>query len=256
MFRITKTQLASFENVALSSFEEKMVARGAQLSPSLAASLGRDQMLVAVRSAIAQAGRHGLTLKGPVGLFVELTFLFGSGFDADVQLPWARECLEIIPFYGERQAAASLHTASVEAQGWIYGPGSQHLDAALRRLADLVEDPAPPRSGDFTAIALDTLRRIHPKKYAFVRKPALSSLIAAGEASAARLGLVEPPDVLLLVALMFVFGQRCTDDPLYPWIAGTWSRAAPAAPAPQARPIEATARTWLRRVLTTTELSP
>ena len=258
MFRITRTQLARFESAAVSTFEEAMLARGAALAPRTAARLGREQMLVVVRSAIARAARHGLTLKGPVGLFVELTFLFGSGFDADVQLPWARACLQDVAAHGEMLAASSLHTASLAAQRQIHGPGDRHLDAARRRLAILVERLPPLRSGDLEAVVLEALRLVHPQKYAFVGEPALRALIAAGEAEAARLGRVGLPDVLLLVALMFVFGQRCTEDPLYPWIDGAGSRSSTsiAAPALEAQAIEATASTWLRQVLTLTELSP
>jgi hypothetical protein len=137
MFKITRPQLERFQEAELSTFEEAMVARGAELSPTLAASLGDDQMRVFVRAAIAQAARHGLTLKGPVRLFVELTFLFGSGFDADAQHPWARACLESVPGRGQLQRASALHAASLEALRRIRGPSNLHTDPALRRLSTL-----------------------------------------------------------------------------------------------------------------------
>jgi hypothetical protein len=137
MFKITRPQLARFQEAALSTFEEAMVARGAELAPTLAASLGDDQMLVVVRAAIAQAARYGLTFKGPVGLFVELTFLFGSGFDTDAQHPWARACLESASGHGQLQRASALHAASLEALRRIHGPSNLHTDPALRRLSAL-----------------------------------------------------------------------------------------------------------------------
>jgi hypothetical protein len=135
MFKITRPQQALFEQVALSAFEEALVARGAQLAPALAASLGDDQMRVFVRAAIAQAARHGFTRKGPVRLFVELTFLLGSGFDTDAQYPWARASLEDVLGRGQLQRASALHAASLEALRRIRGPSSLHDDPALRRLS-------------------------------------------------------------------------------------------------------------------------
>jgi hypothetical protein len=250
MFRITRTQVERFEGVALATFEETMVARGAAMAPRLAANLGEEQMLVVIRAAIAQAARHGLTQKGPVALFVELTFLFGSGFDADVQLPWARECLEIAAAGDQMEAASTLYMASVEAEERIRGPESRYAEAALRRLAALLEEPLPLGSQPLTEVALAVMEHVHPEKFAFVGEPALRELIAAGEVEAARHGLDELPDVLLLVALMFTLGQRCADDPMYPWIAGALYSGA--TPPQRARQLAATAPTWLRQVLITT----
>ena len=247
MFRITRTQVERFEGVARSTFEETMVARGAAMAPRLAANLGEEQMLAVVRAAIDRAAGHGLTRKGPVGLFVELTFLFGSGFDADVQLPWARASLAIASAGDQMAAASTLYAASIEAQEQLHGPENRHAEAALRRLASLVEEPLPLGSQDLAEVALEVMEYVHPQKHAFVGEPALRELIAAGEAEAARHGLVELPDVLLLVALMFALGQRCADDPMYPWIAGALYSAA--TPALRARQIAATAPTWLREVL-------
>lgn len=247
MFRITRTQVESFEGVALATFEEAMVARGAAMAPKLAANLGEEQMRVVIRAAIARAASHGLTRKGPVGLFVELTFLFGSGFDADVQLPWARASLEIASAGDQMEAASVLYAESVEAQEQIHGPENRHAEAALRRLASLVEERLPLGTQDLAEVALAVMEHVHPQKYAFVGEEALRELIAAGEAEARRHGLVELPDVLLLVALMFALGQRCAEDPMYPWIAGALYSAA--TPEQRARQIAATAPTWLREIL-------
>ena len=135
MFKITRAQNTLFEQAALSTFEEALVARGAKLAPALAASLGDDRMRAFVRAAIAQAARHGFTLKGPVRLFVELTFLFGSGFDTDARHPWARASLEGDPGLGQLRRASSLHAASLEALRRIQRSSNLHDDPALRRLS-------------------------------------------------------------------------------------------------------------------------
>lgn len=255
MLKITRTQLSALEAAARATFEETMVARYAELAPTLAASLGRDQMLVVIRAAVSRAARHGFTFNGPVRLFVELGFLFGSGFDADAQYPWARACLENVAVGGQMRASSALYSASMKALRRIHGPQNRHTNAALHRIVALAAEPPPLHAHDFAAVALEAMWRMHPQKCAFVGKRALLSLIAAGEADAARHGFVEPHDVLLLVALMFAFGQQCAEDPSYPWIAGTLLSTTITTPRLRARQLEKTALTWLGQVLMNLEIS-
>lgn len=135
MFKITRAQNTLFEEAALSTFEESLVARGAVLAPALAASLSEEQMRAFVRAAIARAAHHGFTLKGPVRLFVELAFLFGSGFDVDPKHRWARTSLESEPGLDQLQRAASLHAASLTVLRQIRAASNLHEDPALRRLS-------------------------------------------------------------------------------------------------------------------------
>ena len=75
---------------AASAFEEQMVAHCAAFSPGIAATLGADSAPGARPRGHRPAAEHGLTLKGPVRLFIELGLLFGGDFDRE---PWARACL-------------------------------------------------------------------------------------------------------------------------------------------------------------------
>lgn len=257
MFKITKPQIASFQQVALTDFEASMVERAARVAPTLAIALGEDQVLVGVRAAIARAARHGFTFTGPVRLFVELSFLFGSSFDVDVQYPWARAPLVDSPGSDQMVRASALHAASKTALRRIHGFDDVHTLAALRRIPALAQDPPELRAYDFPATLLETMKRVHPQKYAFVGAPALLALIVKGEAAAGRYGLHDLHETMLLVALMFTFGQGCCEDPLYPWIAGTLSRETieTETPALRARKLEETMLTWLDQVLVNKELS-
>jgi hypothetical protein len=46
-----------------------------------------------VRRGVARAVELGFTKRGPIRLFLELEWLFGTGFDTDPQIPWAGEVL-------------------------------------------------------------------------------------------------------------------------------------------------------------------
>jgi hypothetical protein len=93
MLKISRSQFEMFQSKALVAFDDEMLKHCAEFSPRLSAILGCNQLRVVVRSAIRRAAGHGFTFKGPVRLFIELCFLLGSGFDIDIQYPWASECL-------------------------------------------------------------------------------------------------------------------------------------------------------------------
>jgi len=249
MLRISKTQFEAFQTEAVSTFEAETLERCAKLSPLHSAVLGKDGLLRAIRAAVQRAASHGFTFAGPVRLFIDLSLLFGSGFDVDVQYPWAQESLGSRDPSTQIGRSRTLYGRSLEALGQVNGPDNRYTYAALRRLQTLVSAPPPLRAEDFSTIVLTEMERIHPQKFAYVGEPALRSLIAAGEAEAASHGLSELPDVLLVILLMFAFGQGCTNDPLYPWIARTLGDDRISTPALRAGKLEEKALLWIRAVL-------
>ncbi|KYF49234.1 hypothetical protein BE08_27240 [Sorangium cellulosum] len=242
---ITTRQLALLEEVALASFEEQMVAHCEAFAPRRARALGRARLSGIVRGSIERAAHHGFDARGPVRLFIELGFLFGSGFDADVQYPWAREALArpeapspLDPVSEQMDRAAVLHGAALDALDAILGPDDGHLRAAQRRALALAAEPWPEQVDDREAFALAALERVHPEKCAFVGAPALRQLVTAGAREAARYELDAPRDALLLVALMFAYGQGCARDPIHPWIGAALADPAIPTPALRARRLE------------------
>lgn len=212
----------------------------------LAAVLGKEGLVGVIRAAVKRASTHGFTFIGPTRLFIELSFLFGSGFDADVQYPWAAESLGSGDPETQVGRAQTLFERSSEAIASIYGPEDGHAKSALRRLKAQISAPPPLRADDFAAAALAEMARVHPEKYAFVGEAALRSLIAAGEAAAAAHGLADPRDVQLIVLLMFTFGQGCLADPLYPWISRGLAAGGISTPSLRAGQLREKTIVWIR----------
>ena len=214
MFQLSTRQIAIFRRTALSVFEEEMVDHCTALAPRVAATLGRQKLGEVVQAAIARAAGRSFTLQGPVRLFVELGFLFGSSFDTDVQYPWSQDDLcrseeasPLDPTNEQMDRAARLHHASIDALAEIRGPNDCHIHVALPRVLDLAAEASLDLDDDLPALALAAFEHVHPTKYDFVGEPALRELIASGVSEAARYGLDAPRDVLLLIGLMFAFGQ-------------------------------------------------
>jgi hypothetical protein len=252
MLRITSRQFEVLQSEAVSTFEASMIERCGELSPMLPAVLGRDGMLAAVRAAKDRAASHGFTNIGSARLFIELSLLFGSGFDADVQYPWAGESLGNGDASTQIGRSQTLFERSMEAMERIHGPDGSLMVAALRRLQALILAPPPLRAEDFQAVVLAEMARVHPQKFDYVGEPALRSLIAAGAAEASAHGLVELPDVLLVTFLMFAFGQGCPKDPLYPWIGRTLRSEKISTPVLRAGQLKEKSLIWIRAVVANT----
>lgn len=248
MLRITKIQFEAFQKSSLAVFEATMVDHCKGFSPKLSAKLSEDQLYVFIRKTINKAASHGFTFKGPVRLFIELSLLFGSGFDVDVQYPWVRECLFEPESSTQMQRAEALHERAIEALGQTHGPGNSFIfiDNALLRLQALSSTPPSLNTDDFSEIVLATMAHIHPQKYVYINEPSLRLLIASGKTEASRQGFYELSDVLFVIILMFVFGQYCATDPLYPWIKHTLSHDMNMTPSLRARQLKKETLTWLR----------
>ena len=96
MLQIREEQMAVFEQAALRRFEDEMVVHSKIFSPRLCEVLGEEQLRVALRRAMARAGGYGFSYRGPIRLFIEFMFLFGSAFDTDPQYPWAGKILQAV----------------------------------------------------------------------------------------------------------------------------------------------------------------
>jgi hypothetical protein len=80
MLTIRTEQMNALRNVSLANFETEMKAHALKFSPGHAKSLGDRQLSACVHTAVSRARTRGFTLRGPVKLWIELTFMFGIGF--------------------------------------------------------------------------------------------------------------------------------------------------------------------------------
>jgi hypothetical protein len=246
MLTIRTEQFEVFERAARQRFEDEMVAHSKDFSPRLCAVIGEDQLRVALRAAIARAEGFGFSNRGPIRLFIELTFLHGSGFYSDPQYPGMAKTLSASADQMER--AEQMHLVSLEYLEQVAGPGNANVRKALAQLLTFARSPLR-FSGPFEEAMLDVLIGIFPQKAAYVGEARLRALIAEAIKHGREQRFSTARHGALLVALMFAFGHACTDDPLYPWIARTLNDDRIADPAARAARLEKKAITWLEHVV-------
>lgn len=248
MLRIHTEQMTQFRGTARTAFEEEMRAHLARFSPPLYRATGEAGMLATIRLGMRDAADHGLTLRGPLRLYLELMLLFGSHFPSDPQHPQLRAILVDRDGGSQMQRADRLFAATMAYRRSVGGPNDEHTLRALRTIHSEAQDPGRFTEPRDAAAILADLARIHPEKAAHLGEAPLLALVDAALAHARRLPGSTPRGETLLVVMMLAFGHGCADDPLYPWIGATLTRAV-AEGAPWPRRLERKAMTWLRHVL-------
>jgi hypothetical protein len=247
MLQIRPEQMAVFDEDALKRFEDEMVAHSKEFSPMLTEVLGDEQLRLAVRDAIIRSAAYGFSFRGPIRLFIELMFLFGSGFDTDPQYPWAGKILNAPGDQMER--AEELCSATLAYQQNVSGPEAVNTQKAFRDLSVRARQPQFFSSETFLPGILDEISRIFPHKTAYIGEARLKALVLEGKAEARKHRLPSTRGETLLTVLMFAFGHCCTSDPLYPWIYRTLTDERIADASARTERLQKKAMTWLDHVL-------
>ena len=248
MLAIRPEQMKVFEDVAMRRFEDEMVehVKSNAIRARLCKVLGDEQLRVAIRQTITRAGKFGFTNRGPIRLYIELAFLFGSDFDTDPQYPAIGKILKTDGEQMER--AEQIHQWVLDYQKKVYGPEAQNVPKALQALSDFAQKKVPFTANNLVADMLDEMTQAFPQKAAHVGEAALKALIQEGRTEARNHRLPIRGEALL-ATLKYGFGHGCTDDPLYPWILQTLKDEKITDPPARAERLEKKAMTWLETVL-------
>jgi len=247
MLKIRSDQMKTFEEAAWLRFENEMVIHSREFSPKLCEVIGEAQLRIALGQDIKRAVEYGFTYQGPVRLYIELMFLFGSHFDTDPQYPMFAKVLNASGDQMER--AEQIHEEVAVYLEKVSGADNIYVRKALENLSAFARKSLMLSSDEFVRDLLQEMTSAYPQKVAIIGIEALTQLIHEGRAEARKYGFSASRGEALMVVLMFAFGHGCTDDPLYPWISGTLKNEKIISPAARAERLEKKALTWLDHVL-------
>jgi hypothetical protein len=251
MLKIRPAQMKIFEEAARRRFEDEMVVHSREFAPKLCETLGEDQLRVALRQVMERAGGYGFTFRGPIRLYVELMFLFGSDFDTDPQYPALARILQAPA--GQMVRAEELHAEVLDYQEKVSGSEGENTRQALASLLVMTKKPLPFSASDFVPGMLREMHSTFPEKAAYIGDENLMVLIREGIAEAKKHRFPLRGEALM-VTLIYAFGHGCIRDPLYPWIARTLLDERIAEPAARSERLERKAVTWLEHVLASTQV--
>lgn len=218
MFSIRPSQFAEIEAAQLDRFAHELVDHLGAFAPVHARRIGHEALLRLSHDGIRQARRNGLTLRGPVRLFLELQVMLGSSFATDPQYPWVRSCLEASDANDEMARAMRLHEQACHYHAAVLGDGLEHEQAAIRRLRRSVFEKLPHHPADFAGEARSRLMEAYPEKARFIGAAAIDALVAASARTCTHAALDSPDARALVLGMMFAFGHACLVDCQHAWI--------------------------------------
>ena len=221
MLTIRAHQLESFREIARQSFENETIAHLHDFARRQCEVMGDDDLRAVVRDGMRRAAEHGFDERGPVRFYIELMFMFGSDFDTDPLLPWARPLLTDLSDPWQIPRAERLFAALRAYLAEVAGPGNVKARAALERMHADRARAAPPRDAVFADRLAEWLTGLYPEKCRLAGDAALRALIECAEREAADHGIDSADGVVLVAKLMFLLGQGCPRDLQFRWIGET-----------------------------------
>ena len=249
MLVIRKKQIEAFENAMLESFVDEMVEHVQEFSPRLCEVIGKQQVRIVVLESINNAGKYEFSHRGPVRLFIEMSFLFGSAFHNDPQYPWVSEVLNSDPPILQGESADQLYTRVLDYNEKVGGSNNAYTLNALQGVSAMARMSKHYSADNLVSELSVELQRIYPQKFHYTGEKALLALIKEGIHKARGYDFAAPREKALIVILMFAFGHGCLTDPLYPWIERTLEDQRITDPSARAKRLEKKALTWLDHVL-------
>lgn len=249
MLRIRPEQMKVFEQDMLKRFKEEMVEHSKEFSPELCNIIGEEQLRVALKQAMKRANEYGFSNRGPIRLYIDMMFLFGSDFDTDPQYLKLTEILKRDE--DQMQRAEALYGAIDDYHEQVIGSDACYVYHALQALPNFASEYLIFPADIFVTKILSKMKQMYPQKGQYVGNDGLKMLILEGrkEAQKYRFPATTSRGEVLLIALMFSFGHGCTNDPLYPWISQTLHDKKILDPADRIKRLGKKALTWLHHVL-------
>lgn len=247
MIVIRQNQLDALQKAGLTEFENQMMAHSKEFSPRLTELLGDEQLRISVRQAMDRAAKYGFTYRGPIRLYIELMFLFGSDFDTDPQYAEIRK--ELSGTDDQMIRAERIWQEVFDYNSQVSGEKNINVVKAEEYLEEFANSPIHFTESSFVETIVYEMTAAFPQKVDYIGKERMMELIDSGRATAQKHELSSLREEALMIMLMFYFGHGCTKDPLYPWISTTLHDEHVKDSEARTKRLEMRARTWLDQVL-------
>jgi hypothetical protein len=246
---IRDQQIKTLEDSLTRNFEDEMSRHVHEFTPMHCKVIGDAGVHDVIHRSIDAASKYGFTQRGPVRLYIDLTFMFGSDFDTDPLLQWAGEILKSGGASDQMDRAERLHARALAFSDASAGPDYAYAKEAFRRARSVRYEDLTLPPGDFESGCLTRLREGHSHKFDHVGEPAVRAMIPEAVGKARQYSISAQPGVLLFVTLMFAIGHGFAEDPLFPWISHTLNNEAISDPNKRAERVYSKTMTYLDQVI-------
>jgi len=218
---IRDEQIKALADSLARNFEKEMNRHLHEFSPKHCRAIGDAGVGEVIRRSIQSAGKYGFTKRGPVRLYIDLVFMFGSDFVTDPLHSWAAEILKSGGTADQMERAEHLYVKALEFSAATAGPNQEYAKEAIRRFRGMRNEDITLPKGDFESACVARLRASYPQRFDYAGEPAVREMIRGAVEKAGFYSISEEQGLLLFATLMFAIGQGFAEDPLFPWISST-----------------------------------
>jgi len=219
MVILRKEQMALFNALPRLLFEKRLIRHFFRFYERECKDLGEDQVHLVIKYGIEKAEKYGYSSQRDIGFFISLMFLFGSGFDNDPQLPWAKSGLEDASVEDTSDRIGKVWSNAMLYIDTVAGESNEHLVVAMKKLRDYDFSAIRQMQGNkFKTHANTVLTELYPTKCEYHKEEITRQLVLDGMATAKSFGLEDNESVIMFLILKLFLGGEFYMDPLYPWI--------------------------------------
>lgn len=215
MLVIRKEQNETMERAAEEAFLLEAVEHLRKYDPARATTGGEEGLREAAALGLIKAREHGYLGRNSVLLVMELMAAFGCHFDDDPLFGWFRPLFTDREGMPELDRTQRLRWHSISYLDRVYGVRGEWGREVLERAALLDMEGARKATLEYGASPVKFLRWLHPQKHDFVGEQVAGEIWKRAANAAKVLGVNSPEGAMFTGALMFAFGHRVFEDPLY-----------------------------------------
>ncbi len=217
MLIISKNQFDNISNVSHENTKARLLKEIIEFGPEISNIVGIEAMKRFVDFGCKKSNDLGFNRYGTTRLYLQLMMSFGSGFDKDIQLPWASSIIRDNQIPDQKIKAQRLWRSAHNYRQKILGNNLEHIQKALKRSLHFLES-VEEASGNAENWLPSRLRSAFPQKADYIGPDKIQSLIELAELRTRHIEGNSTKNTCLYASFLFAFGQHVFDDPLYPWI--------------------------------------
>jgi len=217
MLTIRKEQIDVFKDISTKNFEKTLVLHVQEVVPEIAKIAGEYNVRRIVQYGMQQALNYGFSYQGTVRFYIDLMLLLGYGFHDDPQFPWASKILNSSDSRGQMFRAKQLFVFLNDYLDTVYGKENIYLIEAINQFKDFNMVGSEHYHNNSHQKLLDKINFIYPQKFEYLGNQSLLEVIKKSKQVTFSLSFLNESSFIIIAILMFSFGHKVLEDPLYSW---------------------------------------
>ncbi|MBD8451540.1 hypothetical protein [Serratia rubidaea] len=206
----TESQVLSLKELSFSRYISELYEHCRIIFPNLIPLFDKETLNKHFENIIMSAKKFGYTQRGTVRFYVDMTIMFGSGFEYDPLYYWLKNNIEHELPQLEKSMAIYL---LVEQYGSsAHGMGCVYLKESQANFKNLDVNGLPSRLIDGDGSLHKLLNDLYPQRYSFVGANAVDELIMLSDVHSELYNLNDEVCKTYFIVIMFLFGVGFDKD--------------------------------------------